>query len=103
MQNNENKKDDGTTTVAYLYSVHDAICAVDKRRVTDGRYQSHRRVDRLIFGDQGGLHAVLERVLGQGKQGVVGPVSPVNDVFTERDGERLMVHATDQRVPGAVR
>jgi len=80
--------------------VHRAIRAVDHGSVAGGRYQSHGRVDQLVLGDQGRLHAALERVLGHRPHGVVDPVAPVDVPVVYRYGKRLVVRTADERPPG---
>jgi len=80
--------------------VHRAIRAVDHGCVSGGRYQSHGRVDHLVLGDQGRLHAALERVLGHRPHGIVDPVAPVDVSVVYRYGERLVVRTVDERSPG---
>jgi len=80
--------------------VHRAIRAVDHGSVAGRSYQSHWRVDHLVFGDQIRRHATLERVLGHCPHGVVDPVAPVDVPVVHRYGERLVVRAVDERPPG---
>lgn len=87
------------TVETYFFSVHCAIRAVDHRRVAGGRHQSQRPV--FVLGQQGGLHAAVERVLGHGPYRTVGPVAPVDIPFVQRHRERLVVRAADQLPPGS--